>query len=230
MYKIIFNLLTPIAFIDLPIFDSILSYCVYQKKYRKITDYNSPSGKEIIEDFEKDIPLKKNESGFFYCSFMCFENDIESIAKWRKRWKSKYDKIANFKKAKRQVHIGQGYFKSYDMPLLIHSIDKVWFYFNGDKEKIEELINNNLYAIGKKVKAGWGWIKNFKIEESNKEKMLYYRTLPNKKNIYEKLNKMNHNYDIEFGSYKLPYWKMDNFEDIIIVKREENNIEKEGNK
>ena len=215
MYKITFRLSSPIAFIDLPVFDSIISYCIYRDKYCKFADYNTPQGKELKEP---DLYCLKQDSDYgFYCaSFMCFEDNIESVEKWRKRWEVKFDYLADFGKARRRINTGSGKFKSYDMPLVVSSIDKVWFYFDGDAGEVERLVNTHLIGIGKKVKIGFGWFDKFDIEDVNDDKWLLYRPLPYDNLLIEKLRNFGFKVESGYGSDKPPYWYGENFKEILI--------------
>jgi hypothetical protein len=205
MYKITFKMISPISFIDVPIFDSIISFCEYLEKYKRITDYKKPVCH--FEQFSIEHILKK-ENEFYLCSFAVFDG-IDSIEKWRKRWHSRHDYLADFGKAKRRVHTGSGELRSYDMPISIHSAKEIIFYFDGDAKYIENLIKKNLIGIGKKVKYGFGWFSDFEIEKSDKKEMLYYRTLP--ESYQDKFPK----YKKTYGSYQIPYWNIENYKNII---------------
>lgn len=174
MYKITFEMLAPIIYYDLPIFDSVIAYCKYQE-YKQFSDYHTPHGDEIIE-FE--LPFIKHELGFYLASYMCFNENIEGEDAWRKQWESKYDDIVDFGKAQRKINVGSGQFKSYDIPFVTYHSKQVWFYFDGDKDAIEHLVKKYLNGLGKKSVIGYGNFSKFNITESDQEQMVYYRPLP----------------------------------------------------
>lgn len=96
--------------------------------------------------------------------FMQKEN-LEYSENHYKRWNSKDDDLANFGKNKRQISIQAGKFKSYIIPRVLHTINKVWFYFDTDNLKyLEYLIDTYLFGIGKKVSSGHGEIESKTIE------------------------------------------------------------------
>ena len=164
MYKITFNMTSPIAIIDDITLDAIISYCVYQK-FRKEYDVRTASGSEVDPN-KQDIPIKKHESGFYLSSYLFLDGEMESVDRWRKRWESRYDHLVDFGKAKRRIHTGSGQYKSYDMPILIKSTKKIFAYFESDNVgSVDDLINNYLIGIGKKVKIGYGWFSSFMIEK-----------------------------------------------------------------
>jgi len=172
MYKITFKLKSPICFIDIPIFDSILSYC-YMKEYHsdKMVFKDLTISKDNLIDFRKfnDFPIKLHESGlYFISSYMFYDTEKYKnfTGTWKKRWANQYDFIADFGKNKRKIDINKGKFKSYDMPLNLHSIKEVWFYFDSDNiKKIEYLIYKHLFGIGKKTSQGYGEIQEMSIEQ-----------------------------------------------------------------
>ncbi len=210
-YRITFNMTSPIVYMKLPIFDSILAYAKYQNQ-RKLSDTKSPSGNEI-DNIE--LPLKKHAQYDFYLASYVFSDHIEEgIDSWKKRWASRHDFIADFGEARRRVNTASGDFKSYDIPLVTQSARKIWFYFDGDPVKVGAILQN-LNGIGKKTAIGFGWFSDFQIEESQ-ENYALCRPLPFeflKTNLRElqglRVTK-------EFGAWKMPYWKAEYQGDILI--------------
>ena len=212
IYKIIFDMKTPIAYMDLPVFDSLIAYCVYKKR-SKLTDYHTPQGNEV----EKiDIPIELHKYNFYLASYMFVDKQIESIESWKKRWCSKHDRIAYFGKAKRRIHTGSGQFKSFQIPILIQSIKYVYFFFKGNKDKIKDLLQF-LIGIGKKTKIGYGWIKDFMIINAleSEIKYIYYRPLPKKNDLISFALKNFGAVSPALGSFSLPYWLPKNQTNII---------------
>ena len=215
IYKITFNFYSPCSFFELPVFDSIVGYCLYANQ-QSVIDKHTSTGEEVRNSkLDTNIPLEKHELGFYLASYMCFPGKIEGLDSWKKRWENNHDRIVNFGKSKRRITTGMGQTKSYNMPMQINCIKKGWFYFaSNDIEKVKKLIFNNLPGIGKKVAMGFGWIREIEIEESKNEDMLYYRPLPKTAlNLaLSKFGKLRQS----FGSYKIPYWLPENQEKIII--------------
>lgn len=199
-YKCTFKLLSPIVYMDMPVFDSILGYAVYSSM-RKITDRKTPQGSEIDEI---ELPLRKDAGyGFYYASYMQYDTTVEGVSFWTKRWDTRYD----FLVGKGRISVSSGHFKSYDIPLVIHSCDMVWFYFDGDPDEVSFYIGNYLVGIGKKVKTGYGWIEDFSIEQVKMEQnMCLSRPLP-KLYVVDNFDSLN---GIDFkitDNYKFPYWR-----------------------
>jgi hypothetical protein len=170
MYKITFNLDSAICFIDLPIFDSILSYAWVKDKLGYVP-HKLTLTKDEMNDFNKSVqmdnlPITKHKDGYYLASFMQYKDSVEFTGSWKKRWANKHDKLADFGKSKRVIEIDKGKLKSYDMPLNLHSIKEVWFYFDSDNVKeVERLLTTHIYSIGKKQSQGYGIIKGMKLEQ-----------------------------------------------------------------
>jgi hypothetical protein len=211
-YKITFNMTSPIVYMTLPIFDSILAYAEYCLE-RKISDAKTPHGSEINEI---KLPLEKHPDYDFYLASYMFSDHIEEgLEAWRKRWDCRHDFMADFGKSKRKINTASGEFKSFDIPLVTQSAQKVWFYFDGDPFEVDFVIRNGLNGIGKKTSHGFGWFSDFEIEES-KENLTLCRPLPIE---FMKTNlKELRGYSIltSFGSWRMPYWKAEYQERIII--------------
>jgi CRISPR type IV-associated protein Csf3 len=98
---------------------------------------------------------------------MMFDEELATEFKgsWKKRWNSKNDHLVNFQKRVKKIRVNAGEYKSYDMPIVLHNIKQVWFYFaSHDVARMEELISKYLFGIGKKTSFGQGEIEKFVIE------------------------------------------------------------------
>lgn len=170
-YKITFNMESAICFNPyfLPVLDSILAEC----KMKTINKDNHSIGRLNIEeddliDFSNLLPLEYRD-GYALCSFMFYENALNYISSWKKRWNNKNDDIVYFgKNKKRRIKINEGQFRSYNMPLDLYKINKVWFYLKSNNiNQVQYLIKNCLVGIGKKISIGYGWLASFSIKETN---------------------------------------------------------------
>ena len=232
MFKITFDFTgyaSPMSFMlhQPPVFDSIISYCIYNNRYRKKTDYCTCTGKELnYTKIEPHMPIEKWKNGGFYlASNMFYDSMIEYTDYWTKRWNRKHDDIAYFGKAKRRIHTGSGSFKSYKMPFVTMSIREAWFYFQGDVKKVEKLIGEHLYGIGKKVNEGAGWFSSFKIEEAptKENARVFCRPVP-KAFVQDNFNIITANsFKIKtaFGAYKPPYWLPENQGEVFLIENGE---------
>lgn len=213
-YKITFEMVKSMSFIDLPTFDGILSYAFAREKngdkpFIQKLNYESD---ELI-DFS-EMPITRHENGYFIASSMFFGDCeiIEDTQRWRKRWDCKNDRLADFGKNKRKIDISRGQFKSYDMPITTKLIEKCWFYFQSTNvNEVERLLKKWIHFLGKKRSQGYGEIKSFKIETTKFDFNKIYRPIP---------VKFLDSYDsekIKYCAWRPPYWLPDNFDNCIVV-------------
>lgn len=196
MYKITFNFVSPICFIDQPVFDSIIAYALIKEKQGSVIQ---KLNLDQIDDFS-ELPIKKHKDGYFISSVMFFNENINSTGSWKKRWANKYDFIADFGKSKRKINITRSEFKSYDVPINLYSIKQGWFYFDSDNiDRVKELIDKYIVGIGKKISQGYGFFDSYTIESSNVnfDKILM-RPIPANKTDLPGI--------IKYTGWKPPYW------------------------
>lgn len=210
MYKITFELSSPISFIDRPCLDGILAYAWTKEEFGTVQARLSIPKEELI-DFTSVLPLKVHEKGYFLSSHMHFDGNcaIEQTGSWKKRWANKHDQIADFGRSKRKIDVGRGEFKSYDMPLNLMSTPEVWFFFQSDDiSRVEYLIDKHILYLGKKRSQGYGEISDFSITECEEQKII--RPIPVR--FFDEVPAG----QLKFCAWKPPYWLPDNFENCII--------------
>ncbi len=170
MYRIDITFGNAICFIDVPIFDAIIAYAYAKEKLGSLT-YKTSLSKQELEEFELLIemdkfPIKKHEDGYYISSYMQYDNSEQFKGSWKKRWCNQYDFIADFGNSKKAIEIDKGSFKSYDMPLNLHSIPTAYFYFDSDNvDQVSYLFEKHIWGIGKKNSQGYGKISSFVIKE-----------------------------------------------------------------
>lgn len=212
-YKITFRLDTPMSITEKPTFDALLSYC-YAKQVLGDKFYNklSYSDDEIV-DFSK-MPLELNKNDYFMASSMIFneKEQVKFTERWRKRWANEFDSIADFGKTKRRVQINKKEFKSYDMPLQVVDVEACWFYFKSNNiNAVQSLIENHLFAIGKKASQGYGIINSYDIKENDFDYTQVFRPIPVTDNEYKSSN-------VRFCSFYPPYWDVSRFNLCYVTK------------
>lgn len=162
-YKITFDLKTPVSFTAKPVFDALLAWCYIKDRHGFVIQSLSVAN---IENFNQ-LPIIRHEKGYFMASWMQFDpsKTIEYTGSWKKRWANQHDHLVDFKGKSRKVLINAGQYKAYDMPIVLHDIRKVWFYFqSNDIDEVQRLIDTHLWGIGKKTAQGFGQIGAYKIE------------------------------------------------------------------
>lgn len=211
MFKITFELGSPISFTTKPTFDAIIAYAYVYDMLGYVPHFLNISESGIL-NFDK-LPINKHEKGYFLASSMQYNESIaiESIERWKKRWNNQHDYLADFGKGKnRSISIQSGEFKSYDIPFPIIDIPKVWFYFDSNNiAEIDRLIDNYISHIGKKRSQGFGYIKSKKLEiiDFNPFENEIIRPIPFElieKDKYESV-------ELDYASWKPPYWNDCNF-------------------
>jgi len=214
-YKITFSLQTPVSFIDIPTFDGLLSYAyvreLMQKRGVPFVQKTSYTDSEVINF--SDMPIEKHEKGYFISSRMYFDGkvEIEYTQRWRKRWDTKNDNMADFGKSKRKVDISRGQFKSYDVPISTKAVSECWFYFrSGNIGEVKYLIQKWIHFIGKKRAQGYGMIKDFVVEEADFDFSGIYRPIPiHLLEVDDMLE--NGGMRIAYCAWRPPYWEPKNF-------------------
>lgn len=224
--KLSMNLKSPVCFMphETPVLDSVVSFCIYEREYRLKSDLRTPTGKEIKEDVinQNYLNFHRHETGFFMTSRMFWNIGIESLDSWKKRWCRTQDEIVDFHGAKRRINTGSGPYKHYNIPLVIFSIPRVWFYFVGKGDRVRDLIYNYLPGIGKKTAIGFGWIDrdSITVEEAPEEekKFIYCRPVP-PEFIQDYGGKIDKSLSIKesYGAYKSPYWLPRNQQKIFLI-------------
>lgn len=206
-YKIIFELETPISFIERPIFDSILAYC-YMRDTQGIIEQKLDIQKEDLIDFFEVLPLcsSKNEGfQYFNASWMLYEeaNVLEGQDSYKKRFDFYNDSVVDFDGKVEKILINKGDFKSYDVPISLNIIKQCWFYFESENvTEVERLIRLYLFGIGKKTAYGYGKIKKFHVEHCDFNPFeQVIRPIP-----YRERKE-----GFAYLSYKPPYWLSSNF-------------------
>lgn len=224
MYKITFNIQGQMSFIDLPQFDSLLAYCYAKELQGDNFQQKLSISKEEMIDFS-NLPVLKDKNNLFKASQMFFEKEkhVEWVSSWKKRWDNVNDDLVDFGKNKKYIQINRGDFKSYDVPLVLNYVDKVWFYFESENlEQVERLIKKHLFAIGKKQSQGFGIIKDYVIEQETERsfELEILRPIPKELVTPEQIKSVEgteKKITFKFSGYRPPYWAFENMKVCAIV-------------
>lgn len=208
MYKITIYLRTAVCFIDRPYLDGLLSFAV-AKEFLDPSDFtgNLTLTKEQVAFIHDRMPLKRHQDGWFLASWMHWNEEVhvEFTDSWKKRWNEKHDHLVDFGKRVPKVKINAGEFKSYNMPLTLHQIPKVWFYCETeDVKKVVGLLSKHIWGIGKKTSQGWGEVDRIKYEEVPPIPWENLRPIPVKDRVTDG--------HVRFLATRPPYWLTDHYE------------------
>lgn len=206
-YSITFQMSAPICFIDRPIFDALIVYCWMKEKYGNVPVQLELSDEELSKF--PGLPIDYHRDGYPISSIMMFDTGdyVKYNGSWKKRWANKQDDLADFGKTQRKVHTGKGAFKSYDMPLPLHKIPEVTFYFQGNAADVKYFIDRHLSGIGKKISQGYGFFESYEIREAHRQTFddILMRPIPISSAMYQKYPD-NADYRIKYCGYRPSYY------------------------
>ena len=211
MYKITFELDSSVYFDERLNFDSLITwaYCKHvDGEVVQTPRYDFDYANSIDEEL---IPLKY-ENGVAVASAMYFDKEdvLEWVDYWRKSWCRRYTHFVDMESGK-EINVSSGEFRSYEVPMNLKLVDKVWFYFDTDNlEFLEELIKH-IHSLGKKRNRGKGRVKNYVIEKIDMNffdevrRPIPIRLIDMKK--YE-----GKEFEIRQSTFKPPYWNYSKLE------------------
>jgi len=181
MFKVIFNLRTPVFVFQNIYFDSLLGYAIMKKVFG--SDFYNLN-RDYFEEIVLYLPVKRIENPkdpdeYFYCCGYIPET-TNYIGFYTKKF---YKNEIEYLNAKR-VELNKGFTKEYKNVVTYRPLKTLEFKVQGNKETVRDLLKEINY-IGKKSAAGFGEVEDFVIEDIdnvnefmfNKDGSLY-RPLP----------------------------------------------------
>lgn len=132
------------------------------------------SGSDEPRYFEKNMPLNKIEVAgewVWACSSALIakpgsDNSVLDNNDWNiTRWRKRFDPDLENSVKDTQINITTGDFKSYNAALPYNAVDTLVFYFSGDPERVKELVEEYVPALGKKRSQGFGVIEDVSVEK-----------------------------------------------------------------
>jgi len=127
------------------------------------------------------------------------------------RWRKRFDTDPEHSIKDTQVDITTGDFKSYNAALPYKGVRRLLFFFRGDPEKVQRLVENHVPAIGKKASQGFGAINSVEVSEAeNMEGAVYhdeyvFRSIP-----AQFMEGVETGIKIERRTTRPPYWHAEN--------------------
>jgi len=206
--KIVFRLSSPIS-TTYPwiFFDAVITHLMFQKAFGReifITDksinlsqYMPKGGKPFSAMYDKASKLAVPE-----VSVSVFRDNAEY--KTETIYKRFEERFASFNG---KIRIGSGKFKSYAMKHIYVLADSVTFYLRGDRDFIETLIKENLFALGSETRIGYGAIKDFDIEYTDKNFAIVSNGVAMRPIPIEFCEEYE---DVAMIAYRAPYWSRKN--------------------
>jgi CRISPR type IV-associated protein Csf3 len=173
MYKplqITANMNSPVAYVDIIMFDSLLAASVaIERNMGQLTN------EEDIQEFE--LPLEKSEPEGVWLASAGFMAGIPGKAIYHKKWDEENDEIVATGKSK--IVVTNGVYKSYSMPIRYIDTNRIYFWAIGEKDEIQQKLAK-ITAIGKKRSQGYGAVDNWEIEPSKitREQIFALRPVP----------------------------------------------------
>ena len=176
----------------------------------------------LSECEEIPIPLcKKTISGIdvYQCSDPIYKVKFSELHHHSKRFDCDHNAIILHPSERKSLLIASGPFKMRYVAEPVNMIDKIVYFFRGDRMEVNKLLKSKKY-IGKKRNIGYGWVKNFEFEETelnlsivyiekltimtNEEECFLMKTIPQDPDYYF------NNARKSYGACKPPYWHPEN--------------------
>lgn len=188
--------------------DSILAYAWMLENHPDAV-FNS----EIARDgfIEPVLPLVKGEDGRWKSSSGFYIQYDEITEYWHKRFNdSEAGLYLDFKGKRGKVNTQAGETKAYRMPQVIRVISDVEFYAVGDIEEVYRLLNTYITNIGKKGAQGYGYVKEWLVEEWHEDWVEYGPYGIMRPTPFDAKQMPKREYQIRVYGIKPPYWLKEN--------------------
>ncbi len=96
------------------------------------------------------------------------DGDSGAPERWNTtRWRSHFDHDPEHQIKETHVHTSSGEFKSYNAALPYSATDTLTFFFEGDADRVVELIETHVPAVGKKRSQGFGRIRDVSVTSAD---------------------------------------------------------------
>lgn len=206
--------------------DSILAYAWMLENHPDAV-FNS----EIARDgfIEPVLPLVKGEDGRWKSSSGFYIQYDEITEYWHKRFNdSEAGLYLDFKGKRGKVNTQAGETKAYRMPQVIRVISDVEFYAVGDIEEVRRLLNTYITNIGKKGAQGYGYVKEWIVEEWHEDWAEYGPYGIMRPTPFDAKQMPKREYQIRVYGIKPPYWLKENQKVCVIPNVRVKKIERKS--
>jgi CRISPR type IV-associated protein Csf3 len=162
-----FEMSAPFSTIDYLRIDGILAF--FSLKELLGQDFFNLAGTAVDPVIDAPLPIEKGRTSkglwWWHASFGLNSLHRDQITRWKKRWDDEHDDLVKFDGKKARVDHKAGFFKAYDMPLVLKNAAEVLFCVHGNMAEVERLLRGCKF-VGKKRSQGYGEIKRISIEET----------------------------------------------------------------
>jgi len=180
-------------------FDGLLAHLVQRRLDSH--GYRSLPSKRVVKVVgERILPLRKT-AGIYHASVSFFDGGGEACATTiYKRFCERHLDLRRVRKKK--IDRTRGHFRDYMIRLVYVPARRVTFYACGDPNEIERLLEA-LPGLGKKVAIGFGFVRDFRVEEIKEDCSVVkdgraMRPIP--------LPLLDATSEVVMMAYKPPYW------------------------
>ena len=206
--------------------DSILAYAWMLENHPDAV-FNS----EIARDgfIEPILPLAKGEDGRWKSSSGFYIQYDEITEYWHKRFNDSEGALyIDFKGKRGKVNTQAGETKAYRMPQVIRIISDIEFYAVGDIEEVRRLLNTYITNIGKKGAQGYGYVKEWAVEEWRGDWTEYGPYGIMRPTPFDGKQILDREYQIRIYGIKPPYWLKENQKVCVIPNVRVKKIERKS--
>ena len=163
--KITFHLSSPICLTSpWMFFDSLVGH-IMLKQVLKEDYYLLPIKfpfSRMLERVELPPQPIKQTGKLFHSSISFFDTDRKALDVIYKKFEDRW--IGGNKKISR----ASGFYRDYMIQSIYFPARKVFFYVNGDYEELEKICKN-ITNLGDNTRIGWGFVRRFEIERTEKD-------------------------------------------------------------
>jgi hypothetical protein len=171
---------------------------------------------------EVPIPLAKKTIGgmdIYQCSNPIYKINHSFITHFAKRFDCDLSAKLLHESERKSLLTSSGPYKMRFAPETVNLIDKIIYFFRGDRCEVNKLMKSIKY-LGKRRNVGYGWIDRFDFEETEDNYSLIYKngesnylmkTIPYDDRYFDLVC----NATKYYGACKPPYWHPDNQMEVL---------------
>jgi CRISPR type IV-associated protein Csf3 len=191
--------------------DSLINFTLL-KEYTQFFFSRDEKIKQKVEAVKNEIPIEKEDFGkdyFYKCSNPIYNIENEWIEHWSKKLLT-HKIVLKVETLKKSVHKTSGAYKPYYSAMRCMDIKIIKYFAVGDKDKLNFILNNKIFSLGKKSAYGYGFVAFWEVNEIDKDYSVCYENMLLKTVPVDYL-KVRHpevtDYHYGYGRYRFPYFK-----------------------